>query len=155
MTGHAYSVLNNARIVYILSKLSETYRTSKTEQVKVSGQLTVEHLMPQAWVAHWRLPDGSKGVDNPWAVPADDERTLATRARSATVQTFGNLTLITGGLNSSISNGEWATKRAAIEENSLLPINLQLRSAETWHEGAIERRGRDLLSRALALWPRG
>ena len=83
ITGHAYSVLNNARIVYILRKLSETYQTSKTEQVRVSGQLTVEHLMPQAWVAHWTMPDGSKGVDNPWSLPADDPRALATRARSA------------------------------------------------------------------------
>lgn len=155
MTGHAYSALNNGRIVYILSKLSETYRNSKTEQLKVTGQLTVEHLMPQAWVAHWLLPDGSRGVDNPWSVPADDPQALATRARSAIVQTFGNLTLITGSLNSSISNGAWATKRAAIEANSLLPINLQLRSAATWDEEAIERRGRDLLSRALELWPRG
>lgn len=155
MTGHAYLVLNNARIVYILSKLSDTYRTSKTEQVTVSGQLTVEHLMPQSWIAHWPLQDGSMGVDNPWSVPADDPRALATRARSATVQTFGNLTLITGGLNSSNSNGAWANKRAAIAANSLLPINLQLCIADTWDEGSIERRGRDLLSRALKLWPRG
>lgn len=155
MTNHAYSLLNNARIVHILSRLSETYRTSKTEQLKLSGPLTVEHLMPNSWVKHWPLPDGSQGLESLWNVSTDDPRGQATRQRNSAIQTFGNLTLITGGLNSSISNGDWPTKRAAIEANSVLPINLQLRTAANWDEASIERRGRDLLGRALATWVRG
>jgi hypothetical protein len=154
MTNHAYALLNNARIVYVLSRLSETYRTGKTEQLKVSGPLTVEHLMPNSWVKHWPLPDGSQGLESLWAVPADDPRGQATRQRMSAIQTFGNLTLITGGLNSSISNGDWATKRTAIEGNSVLPINLPLRNVAKWDEAAIEQRGRDMLRRALTIWRR-
>lgn len=155
MTGHAYHQHNNARIVYILLRLSDTYRGAKTEQINLTGPLSVEHLMPNSWMKHWPLPDGSKGLESLWNVSIGDPQGDATRQRSATIQTFGNLTVITGSLNSSISNGPWPAKRAAIEESSVLPLNLQLRAAATWDEATIERRGRDLLGRALATWARG
>ena len=32
------------------------------EDVTINSKLTVEHVLPQAWIEHWRLPDGQKGL---------------------------------------------------------------------------------------------
>ncbi|MHA4867518.1 DUF262 domain-containing protein [Duganella sp. PWIR1] len=154
MTGRAYSSLNNPRIVHILSRLSDTYGSSKTEKIKLSSPLTVEHIMPNNWTEHWPLPDGSTGAKSPWELQENDPRLEATRNRNVAIQTFGNLTIITGSLNSSISNSGWAVKRPEVMRNSILPINLQLQGFENWDEATIERRARDLLNRALKIWSR-
>src|SRR5690606_13449561 len=43
----------------------------------------------------------------------DDPRALATRARDSALHTIGNLTIITGSLNTSVSHGPWPVKRQA------------------------------------------
>lgn len=155
-TIHAYQVLSNPKIVHVLKRISDTYVTGKMEGVSVSGDLTVEHILPQQWQAKWPLPDGSKGLpmDALWKAVKDDACAEATRKRNAALQTLGNLTILTQSLNSSVSNSEWAVKKPVLLQHSLLPINQQLHSATHWDEIAIGRRGEDLLGRALKLWPR-
>src|SRR5207253_1945895 len=108
----------------------------------LEGPLTVEHLLPQSWEEHWPLPDGSKGLT--WLeltnAATDDPIAIATRERNRSLQTFGNLTVLTQPLNSSVSNSPWSTKRPAIMNASLLPINQQLHQANTWDENAIGKR---------------
>ncbi|CAN0624564.1 protein of unknown function [Burkholderia multivorans] len=97
---------------------------------------------------HWR------GV---FQQPASDEETpevLASKNRDNLVHTFGNLTLITGSLNSAIKHGAWIDKRAEILSNSVLPINGRLSQYDSWDEATIEQRGRELLERALKIWRR-
>lgn len=105
LTTHAYGTLNNPKIVYILKRLNDTYAGVKTEALTIEGPLTVEHLLPQQWITNWRLPDGSTGLQFPefFAVDASDPRRIATTRRNAALQTFGNLTLLTQALNSSVS----------------------------------------------------
>lgn len=155
-TAHAYHVLNNPKIVHILKRLSATYLTGKMEGISFSGELTVEHILPQQWQAKWLMADGSQGLlgEALWAAPKDDPQAEATRRRNAALQTMGNLTILTQSLNSSASNSEWSVKKPALLQNSLLPINQQLHAADTWDEKAIDLRGEDLLGRALNLWPR-
>ena len=62
-TRHAYRTLNNAKIVHVLKRLNETHFDAKMEAIAIEGSLTVEHLMPQAWIEHWPLPDGSTGME--------------------------------------------------------------------------------------------
>ena len=61
-TQHAYQVLNNSKIVHILKRLSNTYLTGKMEAISISGEWTVEHVLPQQWHAKWPLADGSAGL---------------------------------------------------------------------------------------------
>lgn len=154
-TRSAYGQFTNQRISYILGRLSETYRTSKTEEIILDSPVTVEHIMPQSWVEHWPLADGSTGIKDIWLADENDPVTLASQRRDDLLQTFGNLTLVTGSLNSSIKNGPWTVKRAEILTHSLLPLNGHLHSYDTWDETAIENRGRDLFDRALTVWARG
>lgn len=154
-TRHAYQMLQNPKIVHLLRRLSDTYLTSKQEQITIDGALTVEHILPQDWLDHWPLPDGSKGLTNQelWTSPPDDPRAQATRQRNATLQTLGNLTIVTQPLNSSVRNSGWEIKKPALLTASLLPINQQLHSADRWDESAIETRSKELFVRALRVWP--
>lgn len=157
MTKHAYQVLNNPKLVWLLSRLNETYLGGKMEVLSISSALTIEHIMPQAWVEHWPLADGSPGLSasEVWATTPGDVRASATRNRNAVIQTIGNLTILTQALNSSASNAAWPVKKPELLKHSLLPINQQLLANEMWDEGAIADRGAQLFARALQLWPRG
>jgi hypothetical protein len=155
LTRGMYGDLPRSRIVHILTRLNDTFFTAKSERLKIDSELTIEHVMPQSWYQHWPLPDGSKGMDQLALQQASthDPSVVATIRREQLLQTLGNLTLLTQPLNAAVSNAPWATKRGAMENASLLPINLPFRSAATWDEEAILARGKDLLKRAIALWP--
>jgi len=151
----AYKVQNAPRLVYIFKKLNDTFASSKTESLIIDGPLTVEHLMPQGWLDHWKLPDGSPGVSyvDLFGMDEEDERAKQTRLRHSTVHRMGNLTLVRKGLNSSLSNDPWPEKKKEIMDFSLLPLNLPLQAIETWDEAAIAARSKILFTRAVALWP--
>jgi uncharacterized protein with ParB-like and HNH nuclease domain len=153
---HAYSVLNNPKMVYVLRCLNDTYLTNKHESLTIDGDLTVEHILPQKWTDNWTLPDGTKGLTvlELNTTPADDRSVLLTRSRDRVLQTFGNLTILTQPLNSSLSNAAWTTKKPALLKASLLPINQELHDYNSWDESTIANRGQELLKRALHIWPR-
>ena len=100
-TSFAYHILNNPKIVHILKRLNDTYYSSKMETVSIEDALTVEHILPRAWIEHWPLEDGNRGMDFHELIGAeeDDLRVTQTRARNAALQTFGNLTILTQRLN--------------------------------------------------------
>ncbi len=156
LTRHIYQTLNNPKIVHILKRLSATYFLSKMESISIEGPLTVEHIMPQGWIKNWPLADGSIGMTGTelWETGVDDPRAEATRKRNTAVQTLGNLTILTGPLNSANSNRSWENKKPELLLNSLLPINQNLHNVTVWDESAIEKRGKELFQRALELWPR-
>ena len=156
MTQHAYRVLNNPRIVYILKRVNDTYSGPKTESIPIESPLTVEHILPQQWIENWLLSDGSKGLAGPelWAADDGDVRKVATVQRNALLQTFGNLTILTQALIPLLRTQLGETRSPSSVKHSLLPINLQLQESAVWDEGAIEQRARTLLQRALRLWPR-
>lgn len=151
---HIYQTLNNPKIVHILKRLSASYFKSKMETLSIEGPLTVEHILPQGWLKHWPLPDGSKGLSSfeLWEA-ADDPRAEATRRRNAAVQTLGNLTILTQPLNSAVSNSSWGEKKPELLLHSLLPINQNLHNVEVWDETAIQKRGEELFQRAIKIWP--
>ena len=91
-------------------------------------KLSIEHLLPQSWRDHWPLAGDSDPVQ------AEAERT-------ARIDRLGNLTLVSGALNSSLSNSEWTKKRQALTANSLLLLNRQVAERDLWDEAAIDERG--------------
>jgi hypothetical protein len=106
------------------------------------GKLAIEHIMPRKWHAHWPLPEG---------VPED-------HGRDQLVHTFGNLTLLTGKLNSKVSNGPWlglGCKREALEGNDVLFLNRELvkENPATWTDAAIRARTDALARIIVSIWP--
>ncbi|MFO1212428.1 MAG: hypothetical protein U1E74_07825 [Paenacidovorax caeni] len=58
----------------------DTYMSSKSEGVSLDSALTVEHILPQQWIAKWPLPDGAKAMttEELWTAAKDDPRAEAT-----------------------------------------------------------------------------
>jgi hypothetical protein len=147
--------LNTAKVSHILRRLSEDFLDKRAERITIDSPLTVEHILPQNWTVHWPLAGGERGMSwqELYDAPPDDARAEATRHRNQLLQTFGNLTILTQELNSSVSNSPWETKKPALLGASLLSINQQLHEHTTWDEGAIRRRSDKLFERAKRIWP--
>lgn len=58
-------------------------------EVEIRGKLSIEHVLPQEWQAHW---------------PLARENDEASERRNRALQTFGNLTLVTPEFNTRLSN---------------------------------------------------
>jgi uncharacterized protein with ParB-like and HNH nuclease domain len=111
------------RIRLILSVIEQGMRTPRHERFAYDiDDLTLEHLMPRSWNEHW---------------PPRDPASALRRARL--VFTLGNLTLITGPLNTDLGNGPWARKRQELNRYSRLLLNQAL--PDVWDEAAILARG--------------
>ena len=144
-----YGQRRQERIVEILWEIEKRRRDqdSKTEQDLVKPpDLTIEHVLPQAWEEHWPLPTES---EDPQAW------------REAHIHRLGNLTLTTGQLNSSLSNSPWhapdsaTDKRRGLVKHSLLRLNSNLAEEypTSFDEAAITARGEQLVEEIIGLWP--
>lgn len=149
LTSPVYRELGARRTGLVLEALDLQSETSKQEKVYIVDDLTVEHVLPQTW-PHIDWPFYANGVviTNP-----DDE---AHHQRSRLLHTFGNLTLLTQPLNSSVSNGAFAKKRPEITKHSKLQMNAYFQNfqpSDPWNEDTIKERGKALFQIALAVWP--
>jgi hypothetical protein len=108
----AYRRLSRARARMVLEAIEDYERGWRGAESGLSGErvsrgsYSIEHILPQKWKDHWLLSEGGSDED-----------------RDALVDTFGNLTLLTRKLNSSVSNGPWNGsdgKRRALNEHSFL-----------------------------------
>ena len=138
-----YQWLTRGRLKMVLAGIEGQMRTNKAETQEVPSDLSIEHVMPQAWHWHWPLPEN---VDD------DDERGAN---RDRIVHTIGNLTLVNGRLNSTLSNAPWDRKRETLSDHSVLFLNKRLvnKGPEVWDEGAIKERAKWLHKRAVKIWP--
>lgn len=155
MSAHAYHRLNNPKMVHVFRRLSDNYLNNKHERLPVDQSVTVEHILPQNWIEHWPLSSGEKGLKGSelWAEDADPAIVAATRKRDSALQTFGNLTILTQALNSSVRNSAWSVKKPEIMKSSLLPINQMLHDYPSWDEESIDARAKELFQRAKKIWP--
>ena len=142
-------VLNRHMPRYIrllaLTAIESQLITTKAGMNAVSPDLQVEHLLPQGWQPEF------------WPLPDSDNQVLAAERRNNALQTLGNLTLLNGRLNSSISNGPWSRKREEIQKSDNLFINRRLLSntGDEWAEEDIRRRGEWMADVIIQIWPRG
>ena len=150
-----YNTIGAARVQYILRKIEKRLQQSKTEHIEVLSPLTIEHVLPDDWIEQWLLPNGNRGVT--WLEQFDKSRTEAdvdaTNKRDRLKHTFGNLTLLTQPLNSSISNSAFEIKKPEIVRNSALALNRYFQDKDEWNEEEIATRAELLFQNALGLWP--
>ena len=76
----------------------------------------------------------------------------AQQERDAHVHLLGNLTMVTGSLNSALSNAAWAMKRRELARRSQLLVNQRLCAEESWGEAKIDNRGGVLAGYILETW---
>ena len=153
-----YGNIRQNRLCIVLSAVEQKRRSERSEDVSLPANLQIEHVMPQKWRTHW-----SDGI-------ADDAS--ASGRRDRLVQTIGNLTLVTGNLNVSLSNRPWLDsdaavvapsgpqagkgKRSLIDKYSLLVLNKEIVQEHTkaWTEADITARGQAIVNDIVTIWPR-
>jgi hypothetical protein len=143
-TLQLYRLLTRGRLRLVLEGIEEQYRkTPLAEQSQVPKKLTIEHVLPQSWEAHWPLPNNI------------DEHE-ARHDRNQLVHTIGNLTLVTKPLNSKMSNAPWELKRKTLEAHSVLLLNRRLLDESgdvAWDEQAILARSKRMAALVADFWP--
>ena len=139
-----YRLLTRGRLRLILEGVEEQYRkTSLAEETEVPKNLTIEHVLPQSWEAHWPLPTN-----------LDEQE--ARQERNLLLHTIGNLTLVTQGLNSVASNAPWKCKRETLGEHSVLFLNRILLAESkdlAWDEQMIRARSKRMAGLVCKVWP--
>lgn len=150
--------LTPLRVRAVLEAIEREKRQKFHETDQLGDDLSVEHVLPSGWEEHWPLPDGERPTSDETfqAMFASDENNTRVGQivrRRRLLNTFGNLTVLTKPLNSSVSNGPYKDKRLALADHSLLVINREITKEETWDETKIEARGKKLFELAQAMWP--
>ncbi len=146
-TSVVYRRLGRGRLRMVLEAIEDFLRGFRGEKVGLGGervprgQHAIEHVMPQKWEANWPLADG---------IDEDD--------RNHAIHTLGNLTLLTGRLNTKVSNGPWLGldgKRGGLEEHDVLLLNRELlkKTADRWTDESIRTRTRELIEVVISIWP--
>src|SRR5437879_536410 len=138
-------------------------RTERTEEpvAPTLGNLDIDHMLPQKWLEHWPLSDGSRATSEELnkvlhsLVPAGERppKHIAIEAREALVPTMGNLTLLHYGTNRAAQNYAFEKKRALLLIHSNLHLNRQMSLAKSWDESQIQQRAESLYLAACRIWP--
>ena len=134
-----------ARKKMILEAIEIRKRPPMAEELGVTSNLTVEHLLPQGWHEEgWPL--STEGRD----------KIEATDIRNGYISLIGNLTLATKELNSSMSNRSWENKRKALNRFSGLFMNKELleTAPSVWDEDAIQNRSQQMGEEITKIWQR-
>ena len=136
-TESAYRRFPRARLRAYLEAIENSFRAETGQpQVERAG-FPIEHILPQKWKDHW---------------PA--ESPVGEQERQERVHRLGNLTLLTKGLNSKVSNGPWASKRKALMEHNTIKLTGRLLDGDgDWDEARIDERTAVLIDRLLKVWP--
>lgn len=139
------------RLNDILWELEVATRDKFSVATPRPGGMSVEHVLPQTWMAHWPLPDGRTAPGDGYT-GADEAMLSAIAARRASLHTLGNLTLITVPGNSAASNSAFLEKAAWLKK-SLLALNAEILEHSSWSEIEIRNRAETLARRAIKIWP--
>lgn len=144
----AYRRLRRGRLRMVLEAIEDYLRGWVNENDALGGervtrgQYVIEHVLPRKWQSHWPLEEG--------------EQEEAERDR--VIHTLGNLTLLTGRLNSKVSNSPWLGnegKKEALHGHDVLFLNRKLLEVarEKWTDDAIRRRTQELIEIIVQIWP--
>ena len=143
-----YRTARQPRLRYIFEAIERAKHTTRNEDIVIRSALTIEHIMPQKWHDAWPISGFGPDID-PTFDPVYGQRE---RARIQAVDTIGNLTLLTQGLNASVSNAAFSVKMPALQANTALALNRELQAYSTWDEDTIAARGEVLFEIARKIW---
>ncbi len=140
----AYAIAPQPRLVDILWELERASRTSMSEQNDRPSGLWVEHVLPRTWTEEWPFSE------NEFAGPYQDLPQVI--ARKSSLNSLGNLTLVTSGLNISAGNQSFIAKKEKFAEHTGLFLNKWFANQTQWAEAQIEARGQHLSDMAKSIW---
>ncbi len=134
------------RLRFLFEAIERARRSALNEDIEIKSALTIEHIMPQKWRASWPIA----GLDH--LDELDVDRLTREMEREGAINRLGNLTLLTGALNTSVSNGPFSIKMPAVRSHSSLALNRELNGYDEWSEDKIAERGAALFKTARGIW---
>ena len=137
-----YGLISQSRIRMVLEAIEREMRSPLAEPVPVPTGLTIEHIMPQRWGAHWPIREGDLVA-----------RQQAEQTREQAIHTFGNLTLHSAKLGTAALNHDFETKKTLYKEHSKLFLTDSVARSPVWNEETIAERGAQLAEIAIRVWP--
>ncbi|MEC5218803.1 hypothetical protein RCH09_003777 [Actimicrobium sp. GrIS 1.19] len=150
MSRDQYKTARQPRLRFLFESIELEKRTALNEDIEIKSDLTIEHIMPRSWQENWPIL-GFEYLDE-----GDIDRNLdyltKQSEREVAVNKIGNLTLLTGSLNTLVSNGPYSVKMPAVRSHSSLALNRELNKFEDWDEISISKRGQSLFSCACKIW---
>ena len=123
------SVSRIATVRYLLGEIEHAKRQTQEVAVESPDRVHVEHIYPQAPPA-----------DSRWVKHANF------------ISRLGNMTLLGKRLNTSIKNGDFATKKKMGYTTSDIVMTRELLTIDTWDTSAINLRQRELSEWVFDLW---
>lgn len=138
-TEAAYRRYPRGRLRMMLEAVEDHYRAeTRQPQIERKGY-PIEHLLPNAWQENWAVETSEQAEE-----------------RQARVHRLGNLTLLTSSLNSKVSNGSWASKRAALLDHNTITLTgrvIKRTEQHPWDDELIDKRTDELIEALLEVWP--
>lgn len=134
------------RLRFLFEVIEKAKRSALNEDIEIKSVLTVEHVMPRTWQTYWPIAE-IQDLDE-----LDPARLARQMERDGAIDKLGNLTLLTGPLNSSVSNGSYSVKMPAVRSHSGLALNRELADYDDWNEERIAERGAALFRIAQKIW---
>lgn len=141
-----------AAVLLFWVELRRRARDRHFDEKALVFRYTLEHVMPQKWETHWPLPLKTKADG---AVMSAEE---AKTDRTQKVYWLGNMTLLTGSLNSSLKNKDFERKvnghgrMRGMKRYASLSITKDVIAETSWDEAKIEARTAALEKEILAIW---
>ena len=134
-----FGFVSRHRLAMVLGEIELALRGgAQTEDVALLDRtLSIEHILPRTWKDLAALGSTEEQIER----------------RLSLINVLGNLTIITGSLNSGLSNQPWEQKRERLTRHSVLRLNQELAGRGEWDEQAILERGNWLAERILTMWP--
>lgn len=133
-----YDTHSQRRLIFILEAINRAYSDGTGGYTILDEAATVEHIMPQTLNEGWKRYLGAE-----WE-----------RVHKEYLHTLGNLTLVTGDWNASLSNLPFEQKQARLKNHALLMNQRYFGSIPRWDERAILQRVEHLGQIVLSVWPK-
>jgi hypothetical protein len=147
-----YTALPSHRLRLIIEELELASRDKFVASEGVRTGLSIEHILPQNWLEHWRELPSKRLAPLAGGVPEDESMAFEISERYRLIHTLANLSLLTPPANSSAGNGSFESKKPRLMD-ALLSMNLEIAKCTTWDENAIKSRGARLADLAVSIWP--
>ena len=156
---HIYATLGSAKTRALLTEIELCKRGKFQETRELPDTLTVEHILPDNWLAEWPMLGTEQPNADEYSASLlnglqEDDTLLGRMVRRHRLKhSLGNLTLVTQSFNSRVSNRAFDSKRPEFRDQSVLMLNKDIAQEEIWNESKIEERGARLAKEALSIWP--
>lgn len=138
LSNALYDGNRRARLVFVMNVLNRHMSEGTDGYTILNDKATIEHIMPQNLNDDWRNHLGSS----------------AESIHRDYLNTIGNLTLVTQGKNSEVSDGPFEDKRHILATHALLiNSNYFSRTISRWDADSIKTRTAWLTDRILQVWP--